>query len=264
MRHDTHVLDTPDLLERQRLALQTELWDPFTCGVLHKIGVDAGWRCLEIGGGTGSVASWLHQRVGNAGSVVVTDIDTLWLEPLAAPNLEVRRHDILADPLEPEAYDLVLARLVLMHLPERKAVLAKLAAAVRPGGWLVVADYDQRCFLDSYPYDPAFSAFSQAFSAAMESAGVDTAHGRKLPAALGSVGLVDIGVDGRVIPQRADEVARYAVPVFERLKDRILDTGIATEAEYDHVMETLLDGASSQWLLSPILFAARGRRSRAG
>jgi SAM-dependent methyltransferase len=264
MRHDTYVLDTSDELEQERLALQAELWDPFTCSFLHKTGVDAGWRCLDVGGGAGSVASWLHQRVGAGGSVVVTDIETRWLEPLAGPNLEVRRHDIVADPLEPEAYDLVHARLVLMHLPERKAVLAKLAAAVRPGGWLVVADYDQRCFLDSYPLDAAFSKFSLAFSAAMELAGVDTRHGPKLPAALESVGLVDIGADGRSIPQRAEEVARYGIPVFERLKDRILDTAIVSAAEYDHVIEVLLSGASSPWLLSPAMFAARGRRSRAG
>jgi SAM-dependent methyltransferase len=264
MRRDTYVLDTSDERERERLTLQTELWDPFTCGLLHKIGVDAGWRCLDVGGGTGSVASWLHQRVGTTGSVVVTDIETRWLERLAAPNLTVRRHDIVADPLESEAYDLVHARLVLMHLPERKAALAKLAEALRPGGWLVVSDYDQHCFLDSYPYDPAFTAFSRAFSTALQSAGVDTDHGRKLPAALASVGLVDIGSDGRVVPQRADDLARYAIPVFDRLKDRILDTGMATVAEFDHVMDTLLDGAVAQWLLSPILVAARGRRSRAG
>ena len=34
------------------------------------------------------------------------------------------------------------ARLVLEHLPERDRVLAKLAGAVRPGGWLLVEDFD--------------------------------------------------------------------------------------------------------------------------
>jgi SAM-dependent methyltransferase len=263
MRQHEYVFDTSDEVERERLAAQTELWDPFSCGVLQKVGVDEGWRCLEIGGGTGSVASWLQQRVGNRGRVVVTDIETRWLEPLAAPNLEVRRHDVVTDPLEQEAYDLVHARLVLMHVPERKAVLAKLYEALRPGGWLVLEDYDHHTMFMSYPLSATFTKVGIALAAAMEAAGVDISHGRKLPAALESIGLVEITADGRVLPQRTQELRRYALPVVERLTDQIIDTGIVSAAELDEFLTALVDGDPSLWALSPILVSARGRRSRA-
>jgi 2-polyprenyl-3-methyl-5-hydroxy-6-metoxy-1,4-benzoquinol methylase len=38
-------------------------------------------------------------------------------------------------------YDLIHARLVLSHLPQRRDVLARLVQALRPGGWLVVEDF---------------------------------------------------------------------------------------------------------------------------
>src|SRR6266516_3180461 len=112
--------------------------DPITTGRLTSTGVGPGWRCLEVGAGGGSVAGWLAARVGGGvgppGHVLATDINPAQLRP--GPGLEVARHDIVRDPLPDAAYDLVHARLVLQHLPERQAVLARLARTLRPGGWL--------------------------------------------------------------------------------------------------------------------------------
>ena len=66
-------------------------------------GVGPGWRCLEVGAGAGSIAGWLADRVGPSGQVIATDLDTRFLEQQARPNLEVRRHDVVRDPLETDA-----------------------------------------------------------------------------------------------------------------------------------------------------------------
>ena len=103
----------------------------------------AGAACLEIGAGGGSIAIWLADLVGPSGRVVATDIDVRSLEAIdRSPSLEVRRHDVVQDPLEVGQFDLVHARLVLEHLPERDAVLTKLVRALRPGGWIVIEDVD--------------------------------------------------------------------------------------------------------------------------
>lgn len=68
-------------------------------------------------GGAGSIASRLCEQVGVEGAVLVTDIDTRFLDTLSLPNVEVRRHNIVADPMPEGAFDLVHARLVLSHLP---------------------------------------------------------------------------------------------------------------------------------------------------
>jgi len=70
---------------------------------------------LEVGGGGGSIASWLCARVGAAGRVLATDLDPRFLQSLAYGNLEVRRHDIRTESLPQEELDLAHARLVLIH-----------------------------------------------------------------------------------------------------------------------------------------------------
>src|SRR5262249_2243703 len=47
-------------------------------------------------------------------------------------HIERRRHDIGTDPLPEQAFDLIHARLVLQHVPQRHDALAELVAALRP------------------------------------------------------------------------------------------------------------------------------------
>ena len=126
--------------EHERLTRLGATLDSVTIQHLETIGVTTGWRCLEVGAGAGSMAAWLCRRVGAQGHVVATDLDVKFLAALDSPNLEIRHHDIVHDPLEPAAFDLVHARSVLEHLAGRDAALAKMVAALKPGGWLLVED----------------------------------------------------------------------------------------------------------------------------
>src|SRR5689334_8013291 len=109
--------------QRARLKAAEDLLDDGTIRVLARVGVQPGWRCLEVGAGGGSIARWLADTVGPTGHVLATDVNTRDLDSGGRPVLEVRQHDIVADPLQEAAFDLVHARLVLEHLPERDRVL---------------------------------------------------------------------------------------------------------------------------------------------
>jgi SAM-dependent methyltransferase len=61
-------------------------------------------------------------------------IDVSWIEPAAGGALEIRRHDVIHDPPPAETFDLVHARLVLVHLTDRAAALRVMIDALRPGG----------------------------------------------------------------------------------------------------------------------------------
>jgi SAM-dependent methyltransferase len=126
---------SPDI-ERARLRLLEDYHDPLTIGQLDAIGVGEGWRCLDVGAGAGSVTRMLAERVGRTGAVLAVDIDTSLLEGLASDRVEVRRLDLLSDPLPEAAFDLVHARLLLMFLSPRLGALPRLVSAARPGGWL--------------------------------------------------------------------------------------------------------------------------------
>ena len=95
----------------------------------------AGWRCLEVGAGAGSIVRWLSDAVGPTGQVLATDIDTRLLEGVVATNVEIRVHDLLADRWDLAGFDLVHVRAVLHHLPGRQArVIARLISTLHPGG----------------------------------------------------------------------------------------------------------------------------------
>ncbi len=152
----TYLLDNASAAAEERLSRLEDVLDPGTFRTLEATGVGPGWHCLEVGAGAGSIAIWLTARVGADGRVVATDIDPRYIEPLddALPNLEVRRHDITVDPLPESSFHLVHARLVLEHLPGRELALQRMAAALRPGGWLVIESID----FGSEAPDPALNS----------------------------------------------------------------------------------------------------------
>jgi SAM-dependent methyltransferase len=137
----TYALDNTKPETEQRFGSLEACYDPVTIRHLETIGVAEGWRCLEVGGGGGSIARWLSRRAGETGSVLVTDIEPRWMGGLSEPNIEVRVHDIVSDPLPEAAFDLVHARLVLCHLPGRRRALDSVLRALRPGGWVLIEEF---------------------------------------------------------------------------------------------------------------------------
>jgi SAM-dependent methyltransferase len=132
--------------------------------------------------GGGTIAAWLGERVGADGHVLVTDLDPRFLDCSKLPNLEVRRHNVATVPVPEAAFDLIHSRPVLIYLPERQKVLARLIAALRPGGWLVVEDFDSR----SLPSDPLLNSgeiqlkTQTALYRVVEDAGLERRWGRLL------------------------------------------------------------------------------------
>lgn len=126
--------------ERRRLELLEQCLDPITTRSLDAIGVEPGWRCLEVGGGGGSVTRMLCERVGPAGRVAAVDLDTRFLEEIRHENLDVFRQDVVAEGLPGTGFDLIHTRMLLVHLPTREKFLEELVAALRPGGWLLVEE----------------------------------------------------------------------------------------------------------------------------
>lgn len=127
--------------ESGRLRLLEACHDPGTTRRLGQLGISRGWRCLEVGAGNGSIARWLAARVGPTGSVLAADIDLRFLTNMPV-GVDVHRLDIRHDDLEADSYDLVHSRAVLMHLPDPAAALARMAAALRPGGLFLLEEGD--------------------------------------------------------------------------------------------------------------------------
>lgn len=79
---------------------------------------------------------------GAGGRVLATGIDVSWAETAAIAGVEELRHDVARDEPPAGPFDLVHARLVLVHAAERETALRTMVRALRPGGWLLVEDAD--------------------------------------------------------------------------------------------------------------------------
>jgi SAM-dependent methyltransferase len=260
--------DSPDAFECERLALLTRIADPITTRRLADLGVGPGWRCLDVGAGSGTVPRWLAERVGPQGRVVATDLNPRFLGGHRLANLEVRRHNILEDELEAAHYDLVHCRALLMHLPGPIRALRRLAEAVRPGGWLLVEEAAGSASFGAA--DPGhrraagFDRRTRALLAAVKATGtMDLDFGRRLPALFERIGVRDLGHEGvTLIGRGGDPQARFNQMTDELLRDRIVAAGVLTEADFDELKRAYDD--ASFWFVGYTLFGAWGRRAGQG
>jgi SAM-dependent methyltransferase len=247
----------PDL-ERFRLKLLEEFHDPLSIRQLDTIGVGEGWRCLDIGAGGGSVTRMLAERVGATGSVLAMDLDTSLLQDLRSDRVEVRAHDLLRDELPQDAFDLVHARLLLMHLPARVEALGRLAAATRPGGWVAAIDPDFTT-VELTPTNLIWERTWSAFLDALVAGGWDPRYGRRLRGDLRAVGLIDVHAD-RVATRGpgGSLILRLLSLTLERLRERMLALGAGSD-EIDQARRMLEDPAST--VSSQTAWVAQGRRA---
>jgi SAM-dependent methyltransferase len=137
-----YLLNTGSELGHTHMNYLERMLDPTTIACLDEIGVEPGWRCLDLGAGGGSITRWLAERTGPSGRVVSVDLDTDYLDE--RPGVEVHRHDINDGLPVDGPFQLIHTRLLLMHLPRRVEILQTLVDALAPGGWLVIGDVSGR------------------------------------------------------------------------------------------------------------------------
>lgn len=180
-----------------RFSALESCYDPVSRRQLELTGLKTGWRCLEVGGGSASLGGWLAEQVGPGGEVTITDIEPRWALPRREQaHVRLLRHDIVRDPLPGDGYDLVHARLVLLHLPERLQVLKRLVGALRPGGWLVLEEFDCSWVpVLAAPDEDAAALFRQvhtALNGLLEASGADPLWGQRALGVMVRTGLVDV------------------------------------------------------------------------
>ena len=230
---NTLIEERPGAFERER--------DAATISYLEEIGVSGGWRCLEVGGGAGTIAEWLCQRVGTAGHVVATDLDTRSLEAIDSPNIEVRRHNIVSDDLEIDCYDLVHARYVLLHLKEWEMVLTKLVDSLKPGGWLFIEDPDLgEMMCDAATEDVDRSIIDRHFDAVKQmmcKIGMDMNFGSNTLKAFKHNGLESLKSESvSQVVFGGSQLAEIFRPSVE-LKDSLVSAGLVTGEDVDDFTE---------------------------
>jgi SAM-dependent methyltransferase len=244
--------------EQERLGFLAQYRDPMSHEALRRTGLSAGWRCLEVGAGAGSITQWLSEQVGPAGRIVAVDIDTR-LHPPPAANTEIRQLDVTREPLGIAAYDLVHSRALLQHLHQREAVLDAMVAALRPGGWIVVEDSDFTPYLQQTLPEPFGSVSRRTLELSRETNGWDGTCGSRLLGWLQQRGLEECDATGRVFTMHGGTPsAEWYVAGLDRAHQHFVDSGRFTAHE---IHAAVAQARRSDFaVLSPISISAIGRR----
>jgi SAM-dependent methyltransferase len=186
-------------LELERVRCLELMLDPITIPRLERTGISDVWNCLEVAAGAGSVAAWMGDHVGTHGSVLAIDINTRFLDHLGSP-ITVKGMDLANDDVGSGVFDLVHSRNILMHLARPEAAVEKMAAAVRPGGWLCIEEGDLggASAVDlAYPGALAWTEQTRSICERQRDAGVmDLFFGRRLRGLIERIGFGEVGSDG--------------------------------------------------------------------
>ena len=235
-RDDGYVLGSTDR-EYERLRAQSRVWEAATGRLLDQVALAPGSRCLDAGCGPGETMRLMAQRVGPSGHVVGVDIDATvgrqavaMLRNAGHRQCQFARVDVRAGDAIPGApFDVVYARLLLCHLPERLAVLRSLWDAVAPGGHVLVQDYD----FQSVSAQPALRSLEEVGGVVIDSftaAGCDVHVGTRLPGLFAQAGIgapYGTDVSGRL--ETLAETHRMLSAVYASILPAALAQGITTE-----------------------------------
>jgi ubiquinone/menaquinone biosynthesis C-methylase UbiE len=261
----TYLLDNAAPQTPQRFDALSALFDRESIQHLEDRGVGPGWNCLEVGGGGGSIAAWLAARVGPIGHVLVTDLNPRFIDGSKFSNLEVRRHNIVTDALPDATFDLIHARLVLSIMPEPEKVLARLVAALKPGGWIVEEEFDS----ESLGYDPLLMPdevhlkTQTAFFRLLDERGIERRWGRLVPGRMRALGLIEVRAEARLSMCHGGSAGTSLKRAnFEQLRDALITSGYVTKKELEEDIARLDD--PEFMTPSPIMWTTWGRRPAAG
>jgi SAM-dependent methyltransferase len=261
-RTDGYVLDNHQGDAGRRLAALAAVFDPVTFRHLRELGLGPGQRVWEVGSGGPSVPNWLARQVSPGGEVLATDLDPVRLTRSVDATVRVLRHDVGRDPPPAGPFDLVHARLVLVHVPQRDRALSAMVSVLRPGGWLVVEEADPAlqpllCLEDTGPAQQLANRLKAAFRQLMADRGVDLAYGRTLPRRLRDAGLAEVGADAW-FPIAGPGCRELERATIAQIRGRLLAADLATEDEIEQHL-TNLDAGLLDPATSPLV-TAWGRR----
>jgi SAM-dependent methyltransferase len=233
--------------EHARLEEQASLLEPATRNVLEKIGVAKGWRCLDVACGTASVTRLLGGMVGPTGAVYAIDLDETYgapairkLNSAGKNNFSFQKLDVTGEAAPDGApFDLVYTRLLILHMAEPLKVLQNMWSWVKPGGVIVVEDYDMLpaiTFTEGGRSAEGGELVRKIFAAMKKDVRIGTSIPRKfLQAGIGPSDGVEVGasfVSGK-------ENIERIIPVLISLKPVALKFGIVADGEIETLVAAM-------------------------
>ena len=234
--------------EFRRLNMQAELFHDDADAMLGRIGVEAGWHCLDLCCGNGGITGLLAEKVGPTGSVLGADVDPVKLAYARDRAAENRRDNIrfveadaFATGLSEQSFDLVHCRFALSVIPNGLGILDHMVTLVRPGGVICVEEANTRtmqCVPDTEDWRRGVELMDAVFAAN----GANVKLGPELYAIFRAKGISDIEVRPCVHGLRAQDPMTMHVPAtLAAMRENILSFDLISGDDLDAMIARLYD-----------------------
>jgi len=181
--------------ELERLQFQHTVWGPVTRKFFSRLGIQKGWKCLDVGSGPGLVSMDLRDLVSDSGEVTALDPSGLyldWFKKQAAKrgwtNVKFIQGTAEEATLPARSYDLIFSRWVIAYVPDPEKFLVRLFGSLRPGGTIALQDYYYEA-LSLFPRGGAWDRMPEVVRAFYRTGGGDPYVTAKLPAIFKKHGL---------------------------------------------------------------------------
>jgi ubiquinone/menaquinone biosynthesis C-methylase UbiE len=223
-----------------------------------------GDHLLDVGCGAGDDVRALAQLVGNTGRVVGFDVSATMIEEArqrsSRLNLPIEFCLGEADRLDfpDETFTGCRIDRVLVHLADPLRTLAEMFRVLRPGGRLVVFDFDWETLIVDAP-DRALTRRLRNFFCDQ---GPSRCIGRQLRGLVSSLGLTEIDVAAETL-ELVDFPQANRVLMFEVTAKQAVAEGLATEAEAKRWLEDLAKHAQGRFFAALTGFCVSGRKPAA-
>lgn len=236
-REQDYVLGTHQE-ELERLGLQHRVWRPTVLECWRQAGIATDWRVLDVGAGPGYATVDLAERVGAAGRVVAVERSRRFAEATreacrarGLAQVEVLEMDLMTDPLPAQGMDAAWCRWVACFVSSPAKLVAKLAAALRPGGVAIFHEYADYASWRFAPRSPAIEEFVQLVMESWRAAGGEPDIALALPTLLSAEGFRVLRTTPRIFCARpGDPVWQWPASFIGINLDRLVELGHVSES----------------------------------
>jgi ubiquinone/menaquinone biosynthesis C-methylase UbiE len=232
---DAHAFDSAkarELADRLETLHGSEDERADRSAYLDLLSVGPGRRVLEVGCGNGWVLREIARRVEQPGRAVGLDPSA---ELLAIAAEEARREGLQVElhegdarnlPFADDEFDVALAPLVFLHVPDAERVVPELMRVVHHGGKVGVLERDNESFIVAHP-DRGLTR--RIVHVGTDQTAINAWVGRQLPGMLTRAGLVDVQIKpfARLDLQSSGPIVRFIL----RWADVAAELGAITAEE---------------------------------
>jgi ubiquinone/menaquinone biosynthesis C-methylase UbiE len=222
--------------EIERLVIQAEALAADAQIMLERIGVAAGWHCLDLGCGPGGITGLLSSRVGASGRVLGLDADPVFLDYARREkpsNVEFVEGDAYRTGLGRASFDLVHVRFLASTAGEPLKLLREAMRLAKRGGVVAFQESDISS-LKCFPPHPAWDRLRDSIAAVLEAVGGDPRFGQRLYRMARTEGMKSVEYRPFVVGVRSgDAMTDYLPSTVESMRSALLEHRIISAAELD-------------------------------